>query len=74
MDDMRKTRCNCCGRELAIDNTMLREDVLNVDKAWGYFSQKDGMTDRFVVCEACYDRWIANFAIRPERTETTELL
>ena len=67
--------CNCCGRELAIgSDDILKEDVLSIDKAWGYFSTKDGMRDRFVVCEACYDKWIADFAIRPKRTEMTELL
>lgn len=74
MDKRKMTQCNCCGRELVIDNDIQKEDTLNVEKTWGYFSNKDGVTDRFIVCEACYDSWIANFAIRPARTETTELL
>ncbi len=32
-----------------------QEDVLTVDKRWGYFSEKDNRIDHFDLCESCYD-------------------
>ena len=45
------------------------EEVLEVEKRWGYFSEKDGQTDRFDLCEACYDEWVDGFLIPIERSE-----
>ena len=52
-----KIFCNRCGKEIT------GQDVLSVEKRWGYFSQKDGETHRFDLCEECYDEWIASFQI-----------
>ena len=30
---------------------------------------KDGQTDRFDLCEACYDEWVDGFLIPIERSE-----
>lgn len=49
--------CNRCGRE------MIREDVLSVEKRWGYFSDKDNEVHRFDLCEQCYDEIISSFQI-----------
>ena len=34
--------CNCCRRPLPVENGIVLEDYIHVDKAWGYFSERDG--------------------------------
>lgn len=53
-------RCNRCGKEMAA------EDVLSVEKRWGYFSNKDNEVHHFNLCEECYDEIIATFQIPVE--------
>ena len=53
-------RCNRCGKE------MVAEDVLSVEKRWGYFSNKDNEVHHFNLCEKCYDEIIATFQIPVE--------
>lgn len=53
-------RCNRCGKE------MVAEDVLSVEKRWGYFSNKDNEVHHFNLCEECYDEIIATFQIPVE--------
>ena len=43
-----------------------KEDVLSVDKRWGYFSDKDNRMDHFDLCEACYDELTGSFKIKLE--------
>ena len=65
--------CNACGRELKIENGILKEDAFEARKQWGYFSKKDATVDAFVICEECYDRMIESFVIPPQRYQVTEL-
>ncbi len=67
--------CNGCGRKLkhSDDSGILLEDVFMAEKAWGYFSKKDMTRHRFILCEECYDKMIAGFAVSPEEEEVTEL-
>lgn len=67
---MGKICCNKCGREL---KGATKEDALLVTKEWGYFSEKDLERHRFVLCEPCYDKMIAGFAIPVTIEEQTEL-
>ena len=62
-----KSICNCCGRVLE------QEEYINIEKQWGYFSNKDGILHSFVICEKCYDKMIDSFVIPPEITEVHEL-
>lgn len=62
-----KIICNKCGKEIAVKNGMTEEDVLSIEKRWGYFSDKDNEVHTFDLCESCYDQWIATFAIPIER-------
>lgn len=66
-----KVCCNACGRELAMQQGILREDALVVKKSWGYFSRKDLEVHEFVICEECYDRMVADFrkpvSVSPKR-------
>ena len=55
-----KIVCNKCGRE--IEN----EDVLSIEKRWGYFSNKDNDVHKFDLCENCYDEFVSTFQIPVE--------
>lgn len=52
--------CNGCGRRISPE----REDYFHGEKTWGYFSEKDGRQDSFDLCEACYDKLTAGFALK----------
>lgn len=69
-----KTHCNCCGKELQRKNDILLEDVMIIEKNWGYFSQKDGETHTFCLCEECYDRIVKQFQIPVSVSDRTELI
>lgn len=62
-----KIICNKCGKEILVENGVAEADVLSVQKRWGYFSNKDNDVHEFDLCEECYDKWIATFAIPIER-------
>jgi hypothetical protein len=47
----------------------LEEDMLEVEKRWGYFSGKDNRRDRFELCEECYDELLESFLIPAESEE-----
>ena len=66
--------CNCCGKQIILEPKEKREDYLFVQKEWGFFSGKDGEIHHFRICEACYDRWTAQFAVPVCVKEQTELL
>lgn len=59
--------CNGCGKEILIKDGIIREDLLSVEKRWGYFSGKDNEVHRFDLCEECYDRVISQFVIPVEK-------
>lgn len=66
--------CNMCGKEIKMEYDRPKEDVVTVEKAWGYFSEKDGEYHSFELCEACYDRLVAQFKIPLTIRKQTELL
>lgn len=66
--------CNMCGKEIEMDTGVPKEDVVTVEKVWGYFSKKDGEYHSFELCEECYDRLAAQFKIPLTIRKQTELL
>ena len=54
-------------KEILVENGVAEADMLSVQKRWGYFSNKDNDVHEFDLCEECYDKWIATFAIPIER-------
>lgn len=66
--------CNCCGRKIRIKNGILEEECIRLEIPFGYFSEKDGQTQSFDLCEVCYDKITANFRIPVEIEEATELI
>lgn len=71
---LKQVLCNQCGRELRVEDGYLREGCFTADTVFGYFSKKDGKNYHFDLCEECYDRLIARFAVPVEIGEETELL
>ena len=60
---IRKITCNKCGKEIPLKGEIAQEDVLQVEKRWGYFSKRDNEVHKFDLCEECYDEMIATFQI-----------
>lgn len=69
-----KVICNSCGRNLLVENGILKEDILEGKKTFGYFSQKDGVEERFDLCETCYEEITKGFAVPVEQSEQLEFL
>lgn len=66
--------CNGCGRKIEYRGEILQEDVLHMEKSWGYFSEKDGERHSLDLCEECYDKWIEKLSIPVTKEEETELI
>ncbi|MCI8639513.1 MAG: hypothetical protein HFG41_10345 [Coprococcus sp.] len=62
-----KIVCNMCKKEIDVVDGIPQEDVLSVEKRWGYFSGKDNEVHRFDLCEECYDKLIRSFGIPAEK-------
>ena len=69
-----EVRCNCCGRKMMTRNGIVEEGCVCLNVPFGFFSEKDGQIHHFDLCEACYDRMIADFQIPVEMEEATELI
>lgn len=66
--------CNMCGKKGKRNQDIPLEDFLYVKKTWGYFSDNDGMTHEFHLCEQCYKELIQKFQIPVTQTEEKEML
>lgn len=62
-ENIKVIQCNVCGKEIQIENDILKEDIFEVTKEWGYFSKKDLEVHKFNICEECYDKIISQFKI-----------
>lgn len=71
---LRSVLCNGCGKRMIVDGGILREGAFGVSYAWDFFSEKDGETHRWDLCEACYDRMVREFQIQPEVEEQVEII
>ena len=65
--------CNKCGRQLVVENGILKEGCFAGNYVFGYFSDKDGMRQEFDLCETCYDAMVEAFLIPVSETEENEL-
>lgn len=69
-----KVICNQCEKELKVEDGILKEGHFEGKQTFGYFSDKDGMTHKFDLCEACYDKFVKNFKMPVEEIEEKEIL
>lgn len=60
VQEISKIICNKCGKEIVAENGHFLEDVLQVEKRWGYPSDKDNEVHTFDLCEECYDAFDQN--------------
>ena len=73
-NELEKIICNKCGKEILVLRGVPQEDVLEVEKRWGYHSRKDNQVDQFDLCEDCYDELTAGFTVAADEVEETEFL
>lgn len=66
--------CNYCGKEILVENEIVKEGIFSVEYQFGYFSGKDGQVHGFDLCEACYDKMTAEFKIPCTVSEAKEYL
>lgn len=66
--------CNGCGRNLKLENGVLKEGCFEGKQSFGYFSSMDGEKHQFDLCEECYRKFTKQFAVPVEKQEITELL
>lgn len=55
--------CNKCGKNIVIENSIIKEGVFQGVTTWGYFSDKDGEKHEFDICEKCYDAFVRSFVV-----------
>ena len=61
MENKGKIYCNACGKKIRAEKGILKEDVVRVEKEWGYFSKRDTEIHLFHLCEECYDKMVDKF-------------
>lgn len=66
--------CNGCEKKLFVENGLLKASAYEGKQTFGYFSERDGVTHQFDLCEACYNEWICKFRIPVTETECIEMI
>lgn len=66
--------CNVCGKKIVMEQGIMKEDVFEAAKEWGYFSKYDLEVHKFNICEECYDKLISTFKIPIEVVRKKEVL
>lgn len=66
---IKEVYCQKCGRQLEVRNGIITEGAISIEEKWGYFSNKDLQMHSFDLCEECYDKIVAEFAIPVEIKE-----
>ena len=72
--ELAKVFCNQCGKELVVEDGIVKEGCFSIDYEFDYFSNKDGYIYSLDLCEDCFDKWIKDFNNPPRITETKEFL
>ncbi|MCD8232056.1 MAG: hypothetical protein LUD14_09675 [Clostridiales bacterium] len=65
--------CNCCGKKIHTREDARMEDYFHLEKTWGYFSKRDGLTQEADICEDCLEQWMQTFRSAPDVRERTEI-
>ncbi len=72
--ELLEVTCNQCGRQLQVENGIIKEGCFHTKFAFGYFGHKDGELHSFDLCEACYNQMVDEFKIPITIEETTEFV
>lgn len=65
--------CNGCGKEILMENSIVKEDYFAATHSFGYFSKTDGTQVSFLLCEDCFRAMLKQFKIPAKEIEKTEL-
>lgn len=66
--------CNVCGKKIVMEHGILKEDIFEASKEWGYFSKRDLEVHHFNICEDCYENMVSTFKIPVEIIRKKEVL
>lgn len=72
-NQLEKVICNQCKKVLKVEDGILKEGHFEGKQTFGYFSDKDGITHKFDLCEECYNQFIQNFKLPVEEIEEKEI-
>ena len=72
--ELKQVTCNQCGKELLVEDGILKEGCFSIDYKFDYFSNKDGYIYSMDLCENCFDQWTEKFKFPVEISETKEFL
>ena len=72
--ELEQVVCNCCRKNLLVENGILKEECIHIEHDFGFFGNKDGQSQRFDLCEDCYRKITEKFLIPAEEWERKELL
>lgn len=70
---LEKVICNKCGKELTVENGIVKEGCFAGKQEFGYFSSMDASIHSFDLCEDCYLEWIRSFSLPVSVEAVTEL-
>lgn len=73
-EQLETVTCNKCGKQMKVENGILKEGCFTADFVFGYFSRRDGLKQKFDLCEECYDSITEKFVVPVAGEEATELL
>lgn len=71
---LKEISCNVCGKIVPITNDVLKEDMFEAVKEWGYFSKYDVEIHKFNICESCYDAFTSSFKIPVKVVKKKEVI
>ena len=66
--------CNQCGKKTKVENDLLKDEWIHIQKAFGYFSDRDGEISEIDLCEDCYEKLCADLIIPATVRKNKELL
>lgn len=69
-----KVFCNQCGKELIVEDGIIKEGCFGINYEFDYFSNKDGYIYSLDLCEECFDKWTEGFRKPIEIVEIKEFL
>lgn len=72
--ELEQVTCNQCGKKLLVQDGIVKEGCFSISYTFDYFSNKDGYIYNLDLCEECFDKWNAGFAIPAQIEETKEFL
>lgn len=72
--ELELVKCNACGRNIPVENGIVKEGICSCLEKFGYFSNKDGQIHHFDLCESCYDEMVKKFKIPVEIEESSEMV